>query len=138
MHRGPAFGRQHDQVPGFMQQRMHRGVGAGMHVVADDPSLGFAPVAAGDRGAVFDAVQLQAEAGEQGRGIGEGDVTYKQDAALFSLPFKGVRAACLSGIAARADRTPGALRRAGRVGWGWCSLRSQGRSTNTIPLQPPP
>jgi len=37
---------------------------------------------------------------------------------LFSLPFKGVRAACLRGIAAQADRTPGALRRAGRAGVG--------------------
>ena len=36
----------------------------------------------------------------------------------FSLPFKGVRAACLSGTAAQADRTPGVLRGAGRAGAG--------------------
>src|SRR5690606_1924592 len=41
--------------------------------------FGFAPVAAGDRRAVVDAVQLQAVAGEQGCRVRKGDVTEQQN-----------------------------------------------------------
>jgi hypothetical protein len=59
---------------------------------------------------------------------------------LFSLPFKGVRMVRLRGTAARTDRTPGALRRAGRAGVGM--VFPSGIVTfpgaNTIPTQPSP
>jgi hypothetical protein len=49
---------------------------------------------------------------------------FQDEASLEALPFKGVRAVCLRGIAARTDRTTGALRRAGRFGCGWGSVRA--------------
>ena len=39
VHRRAALGRQHDQMAGFVQQRVHRGVVAGVDVVADDPGF---------------------------------------------------------------------------------------------------
>src|SRR3546814_14595567 len=65
-----------------------------------------------------------AGAGDQEDRLVEADV----EAAEFhgfcpeALPFKGVRAVCLCGAAARTERTTGALRRAGRVGWEWVGV----------------
>src|SRR3546814_19851618 len=104
-----------------------------MHGGADQAGFALAPVAAGDWRAVRNAFEVQVVAGEEGGGVGEGDVAQAQYfalpcslsfkgsalALLCSLPFKGVRALRLRGTAARLDRTHGALRRAGRVGVGW-------------------
>ncbi len=48
-----------------MQKRMHRCVGAGMHGIADDAGFLVTPVAARNRFVMFDAPQLQVEAGEK-------------------------------------------------------------------------
>lgn len=72
---GAATLRRHQhEVPGFVQQRMQRRVGAGIHAAADDPGLALTPVAAGNRRAGIDLEQFEAEAAQQGRGRGPADV----------------------------------------------------------------
>src|SRR3546814_3373048 len=61
------FGRQHDQVAGFVQQRVHRRVAACMHGGADQAGFALAPVAAGDWRVVGNVFQVQVVAGEEGR-----------------------------------------------------------------------
>ena len=83
---GAAFRRQHDQVAGLVQQRMHRRVAARVDGGADDAGFGFAPVAAGDGVAIGDAHQGQSVAMEQRGGIVEGDVRQGQDHAVLPMP----------------------------------------------------
>src|SRR3546814_8892806 len=93
------FGRQHDQVAGFVQQRVHRRVAACMHGGADQAGFALAPVAAGDWRAVRNAFEVQVVAGEEGGGVGEGDVAQAQYFALpCSLSFKGSALALLCSL----------------------------------------
>ncbi len=71
--------RQYDQVAGFMQHRMHRGVIAHIDIAGDDARLGLAPVAAGNRFACGHVVQAKAMRGEQALRVGEGDVAHAGD-----------------------------------------------------------
>src|SRR3546814_4907233 len=104
------------QLAADVERRQPGPLGAGAdHLRAADPCDGLLDA---DLAQGFDRNEGVLAAADRDEGVAAQAELLPLPFQHFSLPFKGVRMACLRGTAAQASRTPGALRRAGRAGVG--------------------